>query len=206
MADAGGRPQGPIPARQDGVAGAFKQKLQRRRFNVDVAKDYFGLAGEMKIAQPFMAGFDDAKKTSPGRDERNSGGASVLASRSKDNFLSSHTGLKVAPREHPRLKPWAIFRKPAGSFTATIFRAAADGLDSNGSKLCRWRLQIGISASAIRRGRRKRPRWLCRRDENSPAIHGWARRCEENKSRQGRQNTSFVPAGTLENFQPKTHG
>ena len=43
----------------------------------------------------------------------------------------------------------------------TIFRGAADGRGSSDSTLRRWCLQKEISASAIPRGRRKRPRWLC---------------------------------------------
>jgi hypothetical protein len=42
-ADAGGRPQELVPARQDRVAGDFKEKSARRRFNV-------------KTVQPYMAG------------------------------------------------------------------------------------------------------------------------------------------------------
>jgi len=45
--------------------------------------------------------------------------------------------------------------------TATIFRGAADGRGSSGSRRRRWCLQKEIAASAIRRGRRKKPRWLC---------------------------------------------
>ena len=40
-ANVGGRPQG-LPARQGRVAGVFKQKFQRRRFDVAVAKDHVG--------------------------------------------------------------------------------------------------------------------------------------------------------------------
>jgi hypothetical protein len=41
-------------------------------------------------------------------------------------------------------------------FTATIFRGVADGRGSSAPMPRRWCLQIEISASAIRRGRRKR--------------------------------------------------
>src|SRR5476651_939865 len=44
----GGRPQGPVPARRGRVAGVFKQQLQRRRFDVAVAKDRVGFADEFK--------------------------------------------------------------------------------------------------------------------------------------------------------------
>lgn len=37
-----------IPAHQGGVAGVFKKKLQRRRFDVAVAKDHVGFADEFK--------------------------------------------------------------------------------------------------------------------------------------------------------------
>lgn len=47
-------------------------------------------------------------------------------------------------------------------FTATIFRGAAHGRDSSATRPRRWCLQTENSASAIRRGRRKRPRWLGR--------------------------------------------
>jgi hypothetical protein len=33
-----------VPAGQSGVAGVFKKKLQRRRFDVAVAKDHVGFA------------------------------------------------------------------------------------------------------------------------------------------------------------------
>jgi len=46
-------------------------------------------------------------------------------------------------------------------FTAAIFRGAADGRDSSGPKPRHWCLQKEISVSAIRRGHRKKPRWLC---------------------------------------------
>ena len=45
--------------------------------------------------------------------------------------------------------------------TATIFRGAVDGRDSSGPRRRRWYLQKEILALAIRRARRKRPRWLC---------------------------------------------
>src|ERR1035437_9895622 len=44
---------------------------------------------------------------------------------------------------------------------ASISRDEVDDRDSNGSTLHRWCLQKEIAASAIRRGRRKIPRWLC---------------------------------------------
>jgi hypothetical protein len=49
--------------------------------------------------------------------------------------------------------------------TAIIFRDAANGRDSNGSTLHRSCLQKEIATSAIRHGRRKRPRWLVRMSE-----------------------------------------
>ena len=43
----------------------------------------------------------------------------------------------------------------------TVFRGGAGGRGSSGAGLRRWCLQTEISASVIRRGRRKTPRWLC---------------------------------------------
>jgi len=48
-----------------------------------------------------------------------------------------------------------------------IFRGAANGRGSSGPKRRRWCLQKEIAASAIRRGRRKTPRWLCFDGANS---------------------------------------
>lgn len=52
-----------------------------------------------------------------------------------------------------------------GDIRATTFRGAANGRGSSAPRLRRWCLQIKTAASAIRRGRRKRPRWLCLGDE-----------------------------------------
>jgi hypothetical protein len=41
------------------------------------------------------------------------------------------------------------------------------------------------------------------RVDNSPAIHGWVKRPSNQKSREGRQDGSFVPSGTLENCGPR---
>jgi hypothetical protein len=35
-----------------------------------------------------------------------------------------------------------------------------------------------------------------RRNDNSPAIHGWVSRQQDEKSHEGRQKNSFVPDGT----------
>ena len=56
---------------------------------------------------------------------------------------------------------WFASGIPAGGFTAAISRGVADGRGSSAPRPRRWCLQTEISASAIRRGRRKRPRWLC---------------------------------------------
>ena len=53
---------------------------------------------------------------------------------------------------------WAIFSRV---ITMIIFRGAADGRGSSAPRPRRWCLQTEISASVIRRGRRKKPRWLC---------------------------------------------
>jgi hypothetical protein len=42
-----------------------------------------------------------------------------------------------------------------------------------------------------------------RSDDNSPAIYGWVMRPSNIKSREGRQNGSFVPDGTLEYCRPR---
>ena len=46
-------------------------------------------------------------------------------------------------------------------FTVRAFRDAAGGRGSSGLTPRHWCLQKEISASAIQRGRRKTPRWLC---------------------------------------------
>src|ERR1019366_962556 len=56
-------------------------------------------------------------------------------------------------------------------FTATIFRGGADGRDSSAPRPRRWCRQTEMAASAIRRGRRKRPRWLCDYTFN-PLVYG----------------------------------
>ncbi len=48
---------------------------------------------------------------------------------------------------------------PPDGITAIIFRGAANGRGSSAPRRRRWCLQKEIAASAIRRGRRKRPRW-----------------------------------------------
>ena len=59
---------------------------------------------------------------------------------------------------NPAINGWAIFNR---AITVTVFRGAADGRGSSAPMPRRWSLRIEISASAIRRGRCKRPRWLC---------------------------------------------
>ena len=56
---------------------------------------------------------------------------------------------------------WTAVALHRFDFTATIFRGAADGRGSSAPRPRRWCLQTETSASAIRRGRRKKPRWLC---------------------------------------------
>ena len=48
-------------------------------------------------------------------------------------------------------------------FTALVFRGAADGRGSSAPRPRSGCRQTEIAASAIRRGRRKRPRWFCQR-------------------------------------------
>jgi hypothetical protein len=51
-----------IPAAQCFITRVFKEKFQRWRFDVAVAKDRVGLNEGMKIAQPFMAGLRVPKR------------------------------------------------------------------------------------------------------------------------------------------------
>ena len=58
-----------------------------------------------------------------------------------------------------RRSAWGKNNRRGKNLKARVFRDAANGRGSSGSRRCRWCLQKEISMSAIRRGRRKTPRW-----------------------------------------------
>ena len=57
--------------------------------------------------------------------------------------------------------PWGEGRDEGGQIKGPAVRGGAGGRDSSGSRRRRWCRQKEIAKSAIRRGRRKMPRWLC---------------------------------------------
>jgi hypothetical protein len=79
-------------------------------------------------------------------------------------FSVAPTGAFFVVKLDPQLALWATGVHCSAAFgggriTAKVFRGAADGRDSNGSRRRHWCLQKQIAASVIRRGRRKKPRW-----------------------------------------------
>ena len=70
--------------------------------------------GRSKIAQRFIAGLWREHKTSPVRDER--------THRSSPIFSIVPPGLGPFSTRNPRLKPWATFGRPYGTFGSVLFR------------------------------------------------------------------------------------
>jgi hypothetical protein len=170
----------PRPARQSGSLSGNAQMSRRR---LAMTRQASLKPASLKIAQPFMAGLNVINiKSSPVRDGR--------------TFLSSLTGLETSPNREPSHK-WLGYcqRWERCAASPRPWQFADDEAASDAPERFAFRQRANV-AQAFGHD-------AAGFAENSPAIYGWVKRHQHKiKSRQGRQNISFVPHGTCDVSEP----
>ena len=130
-------------------AGKIKERKQRRRRGRSShAKRMEVPQGQPTIARRFNGGSSHQTESSPAGTKENTSFPVP--------FLPPLRGL-VCLTFYPQLKLRAILGCRSATFTEPAVRGGAGGRGSNGSRRRRWCRQKEIAASAIQRGRRKRP-------------------------------------------------
>jgi hypothetical protein len=138
----------------------------------------------MTIAQPFMAG-SSVHQMSKSREGRQ-----------KNSFVPGGT-LDDGGHRVPAMNGWAIFRGSGATPKTATGTVALPSQVPAGRPMAVWRGRTGQTAfEIVSREGREGGGVAERRNDNSPAIHGWVRRQSNEKSREGWQKNSFVPGGT----------